>query len=241
MEEKVDSVQSAPLALDKRIHCTCQLLHFVYLVSVLSLISGITLIVWWKYESDNTLVSIDFISRSAWEAKPVKTTAQPLCVNPPSIVVLMDSNTDRCYSFEDCSHLIRKIQEQDIPKHDDITYNFLIGNDGRVYEGRGWDTPGYHSGQLNDKSIGVALIGNFNYYQPSEKILEVCQKFLEEGVRSKKLDPNYKVIGRKQVMNKENNPGEHLWKIIRDWPRWTNCVRDGCSERLCNRANYLAH
>lgn len=32
---------------------------------------------------------------------------------------------------------------------DDIGYNFLVGGDGSVYEGRGWDKQGAHTkGQL---------------------------------------------------------------------------------------------
>lgn len=38
----------------------------------------------------------------------------------------------------------------------DIGYNFLIGGDGNVYEGRGWDTTGAHAGvaEYNTNSIG---------------------------------------------------------------------------------------
>lgn len=44
---------------------------------------------------------------------------------------------------------------------DDIGYNFVIGEDGAVYVGRGWDQVGTHSVNYNDKSIAIALIGNF--------------------------------------------------------------------------------
>lgn len=40
-------------------------------------------------------------------------------------------------------------------------FRFLIGGDGSVYEGRGWHKVGAHTIGYNKKSIGIALIGNF--------------------------------------------------------------------------------
>lgn len=45
---------------------------------------------------------------------------------------------------------------------DDIGYSFLIGEDGRVYEGRGWDRVGAHAPQYNHVSIGVCFLGDFS-------------------------------------------------------------------------------
>ena len=47
-------------------------------------------------------------------------------------------------------------------KHwDDIGYNFLVGEDGNVYVGRGWGARGAHSVKYNAKSIGICIIGDF--------------------------------------------------------------------------------
>lgn len=43
----------------------------------------------------------------------------------------------------------------------DIGYNFLVGEDGNIYEGRGWGKHGAHSTPYNSKSIGICMIGNF--------------------------------------------------------------------------------
>ena len=42
----------------------------------------------------------------------------------------------------------------------DIGYNFLIGEDGRAYVGRGWDTLGAHAKGFNQQSIGKSIIEN---------------------------------------------------------------------------------
>lgn len=40
-------------------------------------------------------------------------------------------------------------------------YRFLIGGDGKVYEGRGFNIVGAHAPSYNDKSIGICLLGNW--------------------------------------------------------------------------------
>ena len=37
---------------------------------------------------------------------------------------------------------------------DDIKYNFLIDQDGVIYEGRGWDFVGQHTDGYDMKSLG---------------------------------------------------------------------------------------
>ena len=37
---------------------------------------------------------------------------------------------------------------------DDIRYNFLIGQDGVIYEGRGWGVVGQHTKGENSMSVG---------------------------------------------------------------------------------------
>lgn len=61
----------------------------------------------------------------------------------------------------------------------DIGYNFLIGCDGTIYEGRGWGVEGAHTFGYNNKSIGVAFIGCFINKKPTEEALNACKNFLE--------------------------------------------------------------
>ena len=43
----------------------------------------------------------------------------------------------------------------------DIGYSFLIGEDGNVYEGRGWDVVGAHTKGYNDVGLAFSILGNF--------------------------------------------------------------------------------
>lgn len=42
-----------------------------------------------------------------------------------------------------------------------FVFSFLVGGDGRVYEGTGWHKEGAHTYGYNNRSIGIGVIGNF--------------------------------------------------------------------------------
>lgn len=56
-------------------------------------------------------------------------------------------------------------------KWSDIGYNFLVGEDGNVYEGRGWGKKGAHTKPYNGKSIGICVIGNYESKQIHSAII----------------------------------------------------------------------
>jgi len=43
----------------------------------------------------------------------------------------------------------------------DIAYNFLVGEDGNVYEGRGWGKIAGQAEPFKYNSINICIIGNF--------------------------------------------------------------------------------
>lgn len=65
---------------------------------------------------------------------------------------------------------------------DDIGYNFLIGGDGAVYVGRGWDYQGAHTKGYNANSICIALIGAFDKSVPPKRQSCAVQKMIMEGI-----------------------------------------------------------
>lgn len=106
---------------------------------------------------------------------------------------------------------------------DDIGYNFLVGGDGAVYVGRGWNIQGAHTRGYNTKSICIALIGTFNRIIPPTRQLIAAQKMIEEGVKLKKLVANYKLYGHRQLIASES-PGHALYAIIKKWNHWTEKI-----------------
>lgn len=78
------------------------------------------------------------VNREEWGAAP------PLGVGeivelPLKHVQITQTSTDECDNKEQCSAILRDIQRSHVSRNmSDIAYNFLVGNDGNVYEGRGW-------------------------------------------------------------------------------------------------------
>ena len=65
----------------------------------------------------------------------------------------------------------------------DIGYNFLIDSQGRIFEGKigGVGVKGYHAFEAaNDMAVGIALIGNFTYSNPTDAQLSALSKLLAE-------------------------------------------------------------
>jgi len=64
----------------------------------------------------------------------------------------------------------------------DIGYTFLVCEDGRVYEGRGWNVKGSHTLGYNEIAIGVCIIGDYQYRLPLPVALNATLQLLACGV-----------------------------------------------------------
>jgi N-acetylmuramoyl-L-alanine amidase len=100
---------------------------------------------------------------------------------------------------------------------DDIGYSFLIGGDGNAYQGRSWNRVGAHAPNFNDKSIGICLMGDFTVSLPPPIQLEVAKSLIECGLEFNHIDPNYTLLGHRDVRATEC-PGESLYQEILTWP-----------------------
>lgn len=104
----------------------------------------------------------------------------------------------------------------------DIGYNFLIGGDGNVYEGRGWDAMSFH--KRPEVVLGISFIGNFNKHELTEGQIEAAQELLALGVKLKKLSPFYVLIAHNQTIATDS-PGQNVVKVIEKWPHWSPTYR----------------
>ena len=43
----------------------------------------------------------------------------------------------------------------------DIGYSFVIGGDGNIYVGRGFNVVGAHAPKYNNKSVGICMLGDW--------------------------------------------------------------------------------
>lgn len=105
----------------------------------------------------------------------------------------------------------------------DIPYNFLVGGDGAVYVGRGWDTEGAHTKGYNKRSIGIAFIGTFLNEPPPQRQLEAAEKLIAGSVEMKKIQIHYNLYGHCQL-TETKSPGKKLFEIIKTWEHWTPII-----------------
>jgi peptidoglycan recognition protein LE len=79
-------------------------------------------------------------------------------------------------------YMVRNIQTYHIESRrwEDIAYNFLVGCDGSVYEGRGWNRVGAHTYGYNQRAIGISFVGTFIRTLPPKISLKACKLLIEK-------------------------------------------------------------
>lgn len=142
--------------------------------------------------------SLPLVSRSDWSARPPVKPPAPLDVLPASYVIIDHTSTSACYTKADCTKTVQNVQTDHINSKgwDDISYNFLIGDDGYLYEGRGWDVQslqGPYTKNYSNKSIGIGLIG-YKTDEPTYEQLETAINFLEYALINGKLSSGFQLV-----------------------------------------------
>jgi len=113
----------------------------------------------------------------------------------------------------------------------DIGYHYVIDKQGNIYEGRagGATMVGAHTALHNVGSIGVSLMGNYEYEQPTANQLKVLTLVLADHANRFKVDPtarsfwlgtnSYNVSGHKDVARQGYGtacPGKNLHALLPD-------------------------
>ena len=101
----------------------------------------------------------------------------------------------------------------------DIGYNFLVGCDGNIYEGRGWAVVGAHTLGWNKSAMGISFVGCYMKELPSQAALNACKLLLQKGVEEGHLAPDYKLFAHCQCTATES-PGRALYEELQKWDGW---------------------
>ncbi|RWS20265.1 peptidoglycan recognition protein-like protein, partial [Leptotrombidium deliense] len=126
----------------------------------------------------------------------------------------------QCSSIPACSIKLLGFQKDHIDKKwGDIGYSFLIGGDGKVYVGRGWNIEGAHTIGYNRNGIGISFIGDFTKDAPASSMLNAAKALIACGVKEGKIIKNYQLHGHRDAYNTAC-PGEKLYKEIKSWKNY---------------------
>nr|XP_054755600.1 peptidoglycan-recognition protein 2-like [Lytechinus pictus] len=160
------------------------------------------------------------VTREEWGARPAKGSSD--MATPVPFVILHHTDTPECFTSNDCSNRMRSMQNYHMDKRgwDDIAYSFVVGGDGLVYRGRGWDTVGSHARWYNFRSLGISIIGKFETKLPNKKAIEAVKEIINCAIVNNKLKSDYILYGHRQATPMTACPGHALFGMIQTWPHW---------------------
>lgn len=163
--------------------------------------------------------NVTMVKRKEWGARPPKKIVH---MNTP-VTVLFIHHTDMqsCHTLEECNTEMRIIQNfhMDVRGWNDIAYNYLIGEDGRVYEGRGWNEVGSHTLGWNDVSIAFSVMGNYTAHIPNTAAIAAIFGLMDCAMTLNKLTSDFKMFGHRDV-RPTSCPGEAFYQLIRTWKHY---------------------
>ncbi|XP_017053078.1 peptidoglycan-recognition protein LF-like [Drosophila ficusphila] len=175
----------------------------------------------WIRSHKNDLLMIE---RDEWGAKePIEREFLNL---PATTVVICHTATGPCETKAACIRQMQTLQDFHMNSQFryDISLNFLVGGDGEIYEGRGWDVKAQHLNGDGSVSISIAFIGTFSNVEPPARQVDAAKRLMLEGVRRGKLHQDYRVYGHRQFQPTES-PGQKLYELIKQWPRWSTIIK----------------
>jgi len=93
---------------------------------------------------------------------------------------------------------------------EDIGYHWVIDKNGNLLEGRNEKFIGAHCLGQNRNSLGVCLIGNFEFETPTEKQIQILIEFLKKKMNKFNISLE-NVFGHRKISEKEGIcPGRFL-------------------------------
>lgn len=163
--------------------------------------------------------NLTLVTRAEWGARNSKEINY--MGTPVGVVFIHHTAMSECHTQNACSAEMRVIQNfhMDTRGWDDIGYNFLVGEDGRVYEARSWDRIGAHTYGWNSVAIAISIMGDYSHKLPNKQALDAVKRTIECGVSLGKVRPDYKLYGHRDVGTTEC-PGDTLYALIRTWDHY---------------------
>ncbi|XP_070499666.1 peptidoglycan recognition protein 3-like [Chironomus tepperi] len=136
--------------------------------------------------------------RSKWGALPPKSSNIPKLDVPIKRIIIGHTGGNFCSNETECIETMKSLQFIN-PDLEDIAYNFLIGGDGKIYEGRGFNYQGQHTKNLdatefNSIGICIAFIGNYARTVPSFEQYDLLRDFIETFVKNQLITKDYIVV-----------------------------------------------
>ncbi|XP_075042488.1 peptidoglycan recognition protein 1-like [Mixophyes fleayi] len=152
----------------------------------------------------------NIVTRLDWKAKDYTCTED--LTTPVKYVIIQHTEGASCLTKTKCIAEVKIIQKADAMTTCGIGYNFLIGGDGLVYEGRGWTTQGNHTKDYSSNSIGISFMGNFTVEVPSNPAIDAAKSLIAWGMYNHTISKCYILNGHYSL-----SPEDSLYSEIKGW------------------------
>ncbi|XP_054260277.1 peptidoglycan recognition protein 3-like [Macrosteles quadrilineatus] len=143
-----------------------------------------------------------YVDRYTWDAvDPLAVTTLDHPVTDVYVTAVEGQTYLRnVFYVQDCIRFLRELQKKDIYDEGlaDIAYNFYVGGDGHVYEGRGWQVAPtlQHEGESHDvDGLAIAYIRPIPGSQPNELMVSKVKEVIQEGIQNGYIDENCNIEG----------------------------------------------
>ncbi|XP_051012890.1 peptidoglycan recognition protein 3 [Acomys russatus] len=131
------------------------------------------------------------VSRKEWGASSL--TCKVLLSLPVPYLITEQLTRMECQDQITCSQMVRVLQSHSVYNKGwcDLAFNFLVGDDGRVYEGVGWRVQGSHAQGYRNVSLGIAFFGSKRGGSPSPEALSAAKDLISLATQHGYLSPRY--------------------------------------------------
>lgn len=166
--------------------------------------------------------NVETVLRGEWGARPPSYAIGALPNKPVGLGFVHHTVTSPCYTKDECMAAMRSIQNfhMDGNGWPDIGYNWLVGEDGRAYEGRGWDKIGAHTYGYNDVAVAVSVIGDYTSRVPNAAAQSAIPNIFNCAINQGILQGNYEMFGHRDG-GCTACPGDTLYPLIQTWPQYS--------------------
>ncbi|MDA0713261.1 MAG: N-acetylmuramoyl-L-alanine amidase [bacterium] len=153
----------------------------------------------------------DFISREQWQARPSKTGIDHWNKNVTTFAIHHTAG-----SSSSTADAVKSIQNHQMNTRgwSDIGYHFLVGNDGKIFEGRSLNWQGAHVKGHNAYSVAISALGCFDEsecngiaYPPTTRMTESMLHSMGELVGFLAFKSNITNLNRINVRGHREFPG----------------------------------
>ena len=170
-------------------------------------------------QSTGDCSNVNIISRDSWGAR--RPTSTSTIYTPVSDFFIHHTEGRACTTFSRCVSRMKGIQNYHMNHKgwSDIGYSFLVGGDGNIYEGRGWDRVGTHTEGYNSRGLAASFMGSFTTHTPRTAALDAVKALIQCGISKGKISYSYALFGHRDV-GSTDCPGTALYDLIKTWPRF---------------------